>query len=189
MLQDPLIEYRRLTIQSKTKLEWENAAISAANAIKSGKKRYQKIEKATGVPWWVVGGIHHMEGDCNFGTHLANGDSLDHRTVNEPSGLPSDGEPPFTWEEAAVAAIEHEGWQSTLINWRNLMVALQKCEEYNGLGYKNEHPTVLTPYLWSGTNNYYRGKYVEDNLWDEYAVSEQVGLVPVWNALGIKLVS
>lgn len=187
-LQDPLIEYRRLTIQGKTKPSWVYSAIAASNIIKKEKKRYQKIEKATNVPWWVIGGIHMMEGSCDFGTHLANGDSLEMRTINQPAGLPLSGSPPFTWEQGAIAAIEQMGWQSTLIPWSDPMVALQRCEEYNGTGYRDYHPTVLTPYLWSGTENYSKGKYVADGKWDEDFVSKQVGLVPIWMALGIKLV-
>lgn len=187
-IQNPLLEYRRLTIQGKTKLDWLDASIAAANAIKKNKKRYQKIEKVTKVPWWVIGGIHMMEGSCNFETHLANGDSVKAKTVNEPVGLPLTGEPPFTWEEGAIAAVKHKGWDVQTINWSDPMVALQKCEEYNGTGYRDYHPTVLTPYLWSGTDNYRAGKYVADGKWDENCVSEQVGLVPIWNALGVDLI-
>jgi lysozyme family protein len=105
-----------------------------------------------------------------------------------PAGLPKTGDPPFTWEDGAYAALEHEGWVNNSIDWANPMVALQKCEEYNGLGYKKHHPDVLTPYLWSGTFNYFTGKYVKDNIWNQYATSEQLGLVPIWMAMGIELV-
>ena len=36
--------------------------------------RYDQVANATGVPWYVIGIIHEMEGGLNFTTHLHNGD-------------------------------------------------------------------------------------------------------------------
>jgi lysozyme family protein len=51
---------------------------------------------------------------------------------------------------------------------------LYRWEAYNGwrsrLLYK-----INTPYLWSFSNHYTRGKFVADNVWDGNAVSQQCG--------------
>ncbi|MEB3117756.1 MAG: hypothetical protein VKL01_05270, partial [Limnothrix sp.] len=54
---------------------------------------------------------------------------------------------------------------------------------FNGFGYRLYRPTVLTPYLWSGSNHYQAGKYVADGKFDPQAVSEQVGVAVLWKAL------
>jgi hypothetical protein len=48
-------------------------------------------------------------------------------------------------------------------------------EGYNGWGYRLHHPTVPSPYLWSYTTAYTRGKYVSDGHFDPQAVSKQPG--------------
>src|SRR5207344_1050510 len=50
-----------------------------------------------------------------------------------------------------------------------------KWESYNGMGYRRFHPEVKTPYLWSFTHHYTRGKYVADGTWSPTTVSKQVG--------------
>src|SRR5262249_24093908 len=52
---------------------------------------------------------------------------------------------------------------------------LYKLEEYNGFGYRLYHPDVLTPYLWSFSNQYSGGKYVADGTWSPTAKSKQCG--------------
>jgi lysozyme family protein len=183
-----LIEYRRLAIQARVRPQWAPAASMAAQNIIEGKAEYESIKQRTGVPWWVIGGIHQMESSGDFSTHLANGDPLTDRTVQEPAGLPKHGEPPFTWEEGAMAALEQMGWVNADIDWNDQAVCLGICERYNGTGYLDHHPETLSPYLWSGTTNYYQGKYVADGEWDAYAVSEQVGLVAIWKALELKII-
>ena len=38
---------------------------------------------------------------------------------------------------------------------------------------------MLSPYLWSGSNHYAKGKYVADGKWSSVAVSGQTGAIPV----------
>jgi lysozyme family protein len=180
-----LTYYRGLAETAWLLPRWEVTAAIAAQQIFKNRVRYTLVEMNTGVPWHVVGGIHHMEADCDFSCHLANGDPLTARTVQVPAGLPKKGEPPFTWEQGALAALEDMGWVNAGINWSDQAVWLQKCEEYNGTGYLDNHLDVNTPYLWSGTSKYDQGKYVEDNKWDAEAVSEQVGLVAIWLQMGV----
>jgi len=61
---------------------------------------------------------------------------------------------------------------------------LDFLEHYNGLGYRNgagrdTTPPSTSPYLWSMTDQYTRGKYVRDGVFDPEAVSQQVGAVPL----------
>ena len=52
---------------------------------------------------------------------------------------------------------------------------LFQLEGYNGFGYRDHHPTVPSPYLWSFSNHYTRGKYVADGRFSPTAVSQQCG--------------
>ena len=140
--------------------------------IISDKKIYKAIESATTVPWYVVGIIHGLEGSFNFKKHLHNGDPLTDRTVNVPKGRPKTGNPPFTFEESAIDALNMKKSQFPK-NWGYIEDVLYFLERYNGLGYRNKG--LNTPYLWSGSNHYIKGKYVSDGRYDPNAVSKQIG--------------
>lgn len=146
---------------------------SFADHVKNGIARYQEIEDKTAVPWYVIGVIHGMECGFNFETHLHNGDSLKRRTVQEPKGRPVKGEPPFSFLVSAIDALQYDRFTS----WSDWSVAgiCYKLESYNGWGYRGHH--INSPYLWSFSSNYQRGKYVSDGHWDPDAVSKQVGAV------------
>jgi lysozyme family protein len=75
------------------------ATDARVDAIATAKPRYDQVANATGVPWYVIGVIHEMEGGLNFATHLHNGDPLTNRTNHVPAGRPATGVPPFQWEE------------------------------------------------------------------------------------------
>lgn len=170
-------EYLSLWRTMEVREEWRKRIGEAAKKIIAGRERYAAVEAETGVPWWVIGIIHHLEAGCNFGRHLHNGDPLTARTVQKPRGRPLKGKPPFPWEESAADALRLdkldrvEEWTVTA-----LAAAL---ERYNGLGYRHEHPDVLSPYLWSGTRHYERGKYAKDGKFSPGLVSEQPGVMPL----------
>jgi hypothetical protein len=69
--------------------------------------------------------------------------------------------------------------------WNDWTVSgiLYKIEAYNGWGYRANHPKVLSPYLWSGSNHYTRGKYVADGRWSDTAVSNQIGAAVILRRL------
>jgi lysozyme family protein len=50
---------------------------------------------------------------------------------------------------------------------------LYRFEAYNGFGYRGRG--INTPYLWSFSNQYTKGKYVADGRYDANAVSKQCG--------------
>jgi len=145
---------------------------TGARRILAGRSRYEKVSAATNVPWFVIGLIHMMESDLSFNDHLHNGDPLSERTVHVPRGRPKTGSPPFTWEESAIDALGFDGFSGVTDNWCVERIAFM-LEGYNGWGYRNRG--IASPYLWSKTNNYTKGKYIEDGVFDPNYVSEQSG--------------
>ncbi|WP_232830455.1 peptidoglycan-binding protein [Oceanicella sp. SM1341] len=132
---------------------------------------YEGLGARLGIPWWFIGLIHGLEASFSLETHLHNGDPLSARTVHHPPRRPATGSPPFTWTESATDALTMEGLAG-LDDW-SLGPALDRLERYNGLGYRNRG--VPSPYLWSFSNHYTRGKFVADGRFDPDAVSKQCG--------------
>lgn len=174
-------EYRRLFETSHISPKWAKRVKKAAEIVYAGREMYQQLAARFNAPWPLFGVIHMMEGECNFHTHLHNGDSLAARTHNDPAGRPLHGKPPFPWLDSAIDAIEMKGWGS-IKKW-TLERAMYELERYNGFGHRLYHPDVLSPYLWSGTDKYSRGKYVRDHVFDANAVSGQVGVMAILQAL------
>jgi lysozyme family protein len=133
--------------------------------------RYEAAVAGTRIPWWFVAVIHGLESSFNFARHLHNGDPLDRRTTHVPANRPLSGDPPFTWEESAKDAMSLKGFDERT-DWSRPSV-LYRLECYNGLGYRKKG--LASPYLWSFTDRYIRGKYVADGQFDPNAESKQVG--------------
>jgi lysozyme family protein/peptidoglycan hydrolase-like protein with peptidoglycan-binding domain len=149
--------------------------------ITASRARYQKVGKALGIPWYVVGIIHSLEASGDFTKHLHNGDPLTARTTHVPAGRPKTGKPPFTWEQSAIDALRLRG----LDKWKDWSPpgTLFQLEGYNGFGYRDHHPDVPSPYLWSFSNHYTKGKYVADGRFDPRAISQQCGAAPLLKRL------
>jgi lysozyme family protein len=139
--------------------------------ITANEQRYSGLETTTTVPWYVIALIHNLEGDLDFGTHLANGDSLKYRTVNDPAGLIQNVAPPYTFEQAAIAALQYDGLTKIAV-WDIPRICFE-FETFNGFGYRQYN--VNTPYLWAGSQLYTKGKYVADHDFDPNAISDQIG--------------
>ncbi len=139
--------------------------------IVAGKGQYEAISVVTNVPWFFIGIIHNMECSCNFNKHLHNGDPLIARTVQVPKGNPKKGNPPFSFFDSAKDALSVEGFTQ----WTDWSIGgiLYCFEKYNGFGYRKKN--INTPYLWSFSNQYSRGKFVKDGVFDPNAVSSQIG--------------
>ncbi|MEZ5850285.1 MAG: hypothetical protein R3D68_06495 [Hyphomicrobiaceae bacterium] len=167
----------RLTLHSNRRTQ----ALAAANQILQHRQRYDDVARETGVPWFVIGLIHIMEADGDFDTHLHNGDPLTARTRYVPRGRPARGTPPFSWEESAVDALLLKRLD-TVAEWTVERIAYE-LERYNGWGYRLHHPTTLSPYLWSASQHYARGKYVGDGVWSSSAVSQQIGAMVILQQL------
>lgn len=155
--------------------------------IRANRARYEAIASNLGkCPWYFIGAIHNMESSLNFSRHLHNGDPLRRRTVKVPPGRPP--EPPrrgwdegYTWEESAVDALKLQEIDRVR-DW-SISGLLFQSERYNGWGYRLYYPEVLSPYLWSGTNHYSKGKYASDGRFDRNLKSEQVGVAPLFKKL------
>lgn len=153
----------------------------AVQRIVRGRPEYDQVAATIGCPWWLVGIVHGLECGYRFDRHLHNGDPLTRRTTHVPAGRPAHGSGPFTWQVSAVDALEMKHWDE-VTDWapENCLFLL---EQYNGWGYRLHHSDVKSPYLWSGTRHYTRGKYVADGKWDSGAVSKQAGAGAIMVAL------
>lgn len=138
------------------------------------------------MPWWIVCLEHAMEAGAKqrpFNYHLHCGDSLTGRTFHVPKGRPlfnpghgtnpPSTKNPYTFQESAIDAMKLAGYDKQADF--SLGKILYDFEKFNGLGYRKYHPEVNSPYLWSFTSLYSKGKYVGDGKWDSSAVSEQPG--------------
>jgi lysozyme family protein len=141
--------------------------------------RYAAVGDPAGVPWWFLAAIHLLESTFNFEAHLHNGDPLTRRTFRAPAGQPADGAPPFAWEVSAADALRRQKLVG-LKDW-SLPRALWRWERYNGFGYRSRG--VATPYLWSFSSVYLRGKFVRDGAFDGGATSAQCGAAVLLKAL------
>src|SRR5258708_31039884 len=117
-----------------------------------------------------------MGSGLSFNRHLHNGDPLTARTVQVPAGRPPDGQPPFTWEQSAVDALTFEGF-ANLTDW-SLPAILYRLEKYNGFGYPNRTPPIITPFLLSFSNQYTSGKFVTVKHFDPPALSTRYRAAP-----------
>jgi lysozyme family protein len=157
----------------------QSTATGLARRAMENRDRYHAVGGPLGIPWWFIAGIHLLESSYNFGTHLHNGDSLAARTFRVPANRPEQGAPPFTWEESATDALKREQF-ADLPDW-SLARALYRWEAYNGFGYRSRG--VPTPYLWSLTSIYRKGKFVGDGVFSPTAVSKQCGAAALLKAL------
>lgn len=166
-------EYEQLFASCQLRPERRAPVERLAGKVLGNRARYAAVGDPLGIPWYVVAAIHNLEAGLSFRAHLHNGDPLSARTVHVPRGRPVDGAPPFTWEESARDALRHDGMDG-IADW-SLAATLFRLEGYNGWGYRKQHPEVLSPYLWSYSSHYERGKYVADGKWRASAVSDQCG--------------
>jgi lysozyme family protein len=150
------------------------------NKIEVNAARYKTIQVDTTVPWFFIAILHNMESGMNFDGHLHNGDPLIARTVQVPKNRPPAGDPPFSFKASAVDALKLKKFD-TQTSW-DLPQILYRLEKYNGFGYREYHD-IFSPYLWSGSNHYTKGKYVADNQWSDTAVSKQIGAAVILRRL------
>lgn len=168
---------------------WSSAVINRpatvkvwADKIKENQSRYQHVVNGTKIPWQFVGVIHYRESGLSFFTHLHNGDPLSARTVHVPKGRPLAGNPPFTWEESAIDSLILLKHLDKVEDW-SIFNLLYQLEAYNGWGYSKYHPNVPSPYLWSYTQFYTKGKYMYDGKFNPELIDKQIGCVPLLKLL------
>lgn len=174
-------EYQTLFDTCEIRPQRQAAVEKLVGLIVQNKERYRSAGTPLGIPWFFIGAIHNMESSLKFNRHLHNGDPLTARTVHVPKGRPVAGDPPFTWEESATDALKFEGLDKVK-NWTMPGILFQ-CEKYNGFGYRTKHLEVLTPYLWSFSNLYSKGKFTADGKFDPEATSQQCGAAVILRRL------
>ena len=150
-----------------------------AKDIAANKDKYALVELVTKVPWYFVGIVHSLEANLSFARHLHNGDPLTAQTVNVPAGRPPYHEGPFSWDESACDALEIKKLHQ-VSSWTIERIAFE-LERYNGFGYVSK--PIYSPYLWCYTNNYSKGKFVSDGVYNPDAISKQCGGMPLLRVL------
>lgn len=159
---------------------WESAKFTRstqinaqAAKISANRARYEAVSKATGVPWDVIGVIHYRESSGDFAGVLHNGQKI--IGTNKKTTLVPKGRGPFlTWEDAAIdALVNAPPYAARNKDW-SIAGTLDILERYNGLGYRNKG--LPSPYLWAGTDQYVKGKYVADGKYDPNHVDKQLGV-------------
>lgn len=150
----------------------------SADRLMRGEARYKDVAARTKVPWQLIGLMHGLECGYDFNKHLHNGDRLDAPTHRVPAGRPP-GWKGGTWEESAVDALAFKQLDR-VADWPIARV-LFALESFNGFGYRGKN--VRSPYLWSFSNLYERGKFIADHVYDANEVSKQVGSAVVLKLL------
>lgn len=178
-----------MTLQEQNKQRWDNMIIPAemgptfkavADRLSApeAQARYKAVSAKTGVPWMVIAVIHEREASQKWNTQLGQGDPLNRKSTHVPKGRG-----PFeTWEEGAIDALTNcAPFASKNTDW-SIGGTLALLEKYNGLGYANKG--VPSPYIWAGTNQYVKGKYVSDGVYDPNAVDSQLGCAGLLRFMG-----
>lgn len=147
-----------------------------ADIIIANRFRYERVEEKTGVPWDVIGVIHHRESNGSFAGVLHNGQRI--IGTGKKTTLVPKGRGPFSsWEEAAIDALTNVHPYAARVKDWSIENTLDLLERYNGLGYRRKGRP--SPYLWAGTDQYVKGKYVADGKYDANHVDKQLGTAPV----------
>jgi lysozyme family protein len=159
-------------------------AVAAKLAAPAAKARYQAIEAATGVPWFVTAVIHERECDQNWNCQLGQGDPLNQMSRHVPRGRgpfhDRDGHDAFYW--GAVDALTH--CPPYAARWKDWSAGgtLTLLIMYNGTGYFDYHHEA-SPYDWGATDQEQRGKYIGDGRYRASVWDTQVGCAAMLKAM------
>lgn len=165
-------EYARWFAAATIRPEHRETASWHLTMLRQSRQRYDGVGRRLGVPWYFIAAVHGLEASFNFRAHLHNGDvPLTQRTRQVPSGRPLKWLPPSAWEDSAADALRLMGFAGQS-DW-SLPRVLYRLEAYNGFGYRRAGR--VSPYLWSFSTLYDRGKFVADGRFDPRARSQQCG--------------
>jgi lysozyme family protein len=143
--------------------------LPVAKRLVAAKQRYLTVSQKTGIPWPFIAVTHQRESSQDWSRSLAQGDRWDRVSTHVPAGRG-----PFnSWEEAAYDALVNCAPHAARNKDWSIGGLLTLLERYNGIGYVNRG--LPSPYLWSGTDQYNKGKYVADGVFDPDAVDKQLG--------------
>lgn len=155
----------------------------------ANKARYLTIARRAKMPdigWVFIAVSHYRESAQDFTKNLGQGDPLGKVTTHVPAGRgPFLG--PTAFEDAAVDALVNCAPHAARLTDWSAPGMLTNLERYNGLGYANgpvtkrngvvvaRYPAQPSAYIWSGTDQYKKGKYVADGVFDPNTVDKQLG--------------
>jgi len=165
-------EYRRMFEACRVRPEFQGAVAHNVGRLRQSRARYERLGGEVQIPWYFIGIIHALEASFSFMGHLHNGDVLTRRTRNVPRNRPQVWLPPSDWESSAKDALDYDGFLGQS-DW-SLEAMLYRWEAYNGWGYRRTGRPP-TPYLWSFSHHYSRGKYASDGRYDPQLKSQQCG--------------
>jgi lysozyme family protein len=172
-------EYQNLFETCVVRPEFKDQVAWHVKKIVSRQDVYERLAGKVDIPWYFIAIIHCLEASFRFNGHLHNGDPLTARTVQVPKNRPPVWNPPNDWDSSAVDALTYEGFAGQK-DW-SIPRMLFRWETYNGWGYRSRG--INTPYLWSFSNHYSRGKFVKDGVYDPMAMSKQCGAAVMLRAL------
>lgn len=161
------------------------AAVKRAAAMLSHKADYQRIaanielKHQRHVPWWSIPLVHEREcirGVDNWTCNIAQGEPYNIKSRIIPHSGPFG-----SFDEAAMDALYVQAPRLAMWNNWSLGGVATINEMYNGLGYAKRGRA--SPYVWSGTNVYIKGKYVADKKYDPEKVDTQIGVIVMLKAL------
>lgn len=165
-------EYAAWFAAAKIRPEFRESTDWHLTMMRQSRGRYERLGKRLGVPWAFIAATHGLEASFNFRAHFHNGDfPLSRRTRQVPAGRPPNWLPPSDWESSAADALRLLGFTGQS-DW-SLPRTLYRLEAYNGFGYRRAGRA--SPYLWSFSSLYSRGKFVADGKFDPKARSKQCG--------------
>ena len=175
-----LIKKRK--IKKKTR-KFDGELKKFKKAFVKNKSMYKKVAKKAKVPAQLVAAIHYRENtsDClggKFDSYLHNGDMLGKETVNEPKGI---FYPKGQFVRAAQNAIDmkssYRGRYKLSATSKDFVGMCSFALTYNGKSkWENKKIWKYSPYVFSGTNIYKKGKYTHDSGYDPNVVDKQVGV-------------
>jgi len=165
---------------SKAKLTRGAEFVKPAKTAVANKDRYLEIARRAGMPdiaWVFIAVSHYRESSQDFSKSLAQGDPWNRVSVHVPAGRG-----PFqSFEDAAVdALVKCSPYAAKLKDW-SIGGVLTNLERFNGLGYaagpaKGKYPPMPSPYVWGGTDQQVRGKYIADGVFDPDHMDTQLGV-------------
>jgi lysozyme family protein len=162
---------------SRAKLLRNFTSIARHLVEPGAKARYQTVSARTSVPWWFIAVVHERESSQSWKGSLAQGDPWDKVSIH----VPANRGPFKSWEDAAVDALMScPPFAGRNRDW-SIGGALTMLEQYNGLGYFARG--IPSPYIWAGTDQYSKGKFVRDGVFDANAVDNQLGCAGLLSAM------
>lgn len=167
----------------RTAAQARDLAAFKANWEKN-RARYEAVGKTANVPAALVAALHWRESTGDFGTYLHQGDPLGKKARNEPKDIPVF----HKWEEAAVHALTMPDKAKVRddvnldTNTRDGATLATYSEFYNGLGY--DRKKRASPYVYSGTDAYSKGKYVAGGKYSAGTTDRQLGVLVMVDAVG-----